>query len=94
MVYGTDGEDGGLVGYTDSDYGGDHIRHHSLTCYIFTLYRCAVSWKATLQSTVALSTTEAEYMSLTEGVKEAMWLHGLVGNLGLEVQKPAIYCDS
>ncbi|KAI4339466.1 hypothetical protein MLD38_024409 [Melastoma candidum] len=54
----------------------------------------SISWKATLQSTVALFTTEAEYMSLTAGVKEGFWLLGLVGSLGLEVQKPAIYCDS
>ncbi|KAI4344898.1 hypothetical protein L6164_012080 [Bauhinia variegata] len=35
-----------------------------------------ISWKATLQSTVALSTTEAEYMSLTEGVKEEHVIKG------------------
>nr|XP_016474998.1 PREDICTED: polygalacturonase inhibitor 2-like [Nicotiana tabacum] len=29
-----------------------------------------ISWKATLQSVVALSTTEAEYMAITEAVKE------------------------
>ena len=33
-----------------------------------------------LQSTVALSTTQAESMSLTEGVKEGIWLHGLVNS--------------
>ena len=69
MVYGINGFSDGLVGYTDSDYGGDLIKRRSLTCYIFTLYGCAISWKATLQPTVALSTTEAEYMSLTEGIK-------------------------
>ncbi|GKB32371.1 hypothetical protein Tco_0871772, partial [Tanacetum coccineum] len=37
-----------------------------------------VSWKSTLQPTVALSTTEVEYMSMTEGIKECIWLHGLV----------------
>ena len=94
LVYGSNGTDGGLVGYTDSIYGGDFLRRRSLTCYIYTLYGCAVSWKATLQHTVALSTTEAEYMSLTEGVKEGMWLFGLLDNLGLDVQKPVIFCDS
>jgi len=33
-------------------------------------------------------------MSLIEGVKEGMWLHGLVHSLGLNVQRPIIYCDS
>jgi len=30
----------------------------------------------TLQSTLALSTTEAKYMTVTEAVKEAIWLRG------------------
>ncbi|RVW53628.1 Retrovirus-related Pol polyprotein from transposon TNT 1-94 [Vitis vinifera] len=53
-----------------------------------------VGWRASLQPTVALSTTEAEYMSLTEGVKEGMWLNGFLGSLGLNLYKPVIYCDS
>ncbi|WZZ77422.1 hypothetical protein YC2023_097994 [Brassica napus] len=51
--------------------------------YVFTLGGSVVSWKATLQSTVTLSTTEAEYMALTEAAKEAIWLRGLVSDLGL-----------
>ncbi|OMO73383.1 Integrase, catalytic core [Corchorus capsularis] len=93
LVYGSDGNSG-LIGYVDSDYAGDFIKRRSLACYIFTLYGCAIRWKATLQATVVLSTTEAEYMSLTEGIKEGMWLHGLVDSLGLDVSKPVIYCDS
>ena len=41
---------------------------------MFTLAKAPVSWKSTLQSTVALSTTEVEYMAMTEAVKEAIWL--------------------
>nr|GEU84743.1 hypothetical protein [Tanacetum cinerariifolium] len=33
-------------------------------------------------------------MSLTEGIKECIWLHGLVESLGLKVEKPALFCDS
>ena len=42
-----------------------------------------MSWKSTLQFTVALSTTEAEYMALTEAIKEAIWLGGLLDELGV-----------
>ena len=49
----------------------------SLTGYVFTMGSCAISWKAVLQTTVALSTTEPEYMAVTEGFKEAIWLKGL-----------------
>ena len=65
-----------------------------MTCYVFILLGCAISWKATLQSTVALSTNEAEYMSLTEGVKEGIWFHGFVDSMDLDMHKPIISSDS
>ena len=69
--------------YSDSDYAGDVDSRRSMTGYVFTLDGSVVSWKATLQSTVTLSTTEAEYMALTEAAKEGIWLRGLVNDLGL-----------
>jgi len=83
-----------VVGYVDSDYAGDLDRRRSLLGYIFTLCNSAISWKATLQSIVALSTTEAEYNSTTEGVKEAIWLRGLVNELGLTQKVLTVFCDS
>nr|CAD1837582.1 unnamed protein product [Ananas comosus var. bracteatus] len=62
----------GVVGYVDSDFAGDLDRRRSLSGYVFSIGGCAVSWKAPLQPIVALSTTEAEYIAMTEGVKEGM----------------------
>jgi hypothetical protein len=73
-----------VIGYVDSDYVSDLDKRRSLTGFVFTLSGCAISWKVTLQSTVALSTIEAEYMASAEAVKEAMWLRGLVNDLGLQ----------
>ncbi|KAG8474632.1 hypothetical protein CXB51_031261 [Gossypium anomalum] len=53
-----------VIGYVDADFAGDLDRRRSLTGYVFTIGDCAISWKATLQTTVALSTTEAEYMAI------------------------------
>ena len=53
----------------------------SFTRYVFTIGGCAISWKATLQSTVALSTIEAEYMAVIKACKEALWLKGFFGEL-------------
>ena len=83
-----------MVGYVDSDYAGDLDKRRSLTGYLFTLGGCAVSWKATLQHTVALSTTEAEYMAATEAAKEAIWLKSLVGDLGVKQGVVTVFCDS
>jgi len=53
-----------------------------------------VSWRSILQSTVALSTTEAEYMAMIEAIKEAIWLQGLLDDLGIEHDLLKINCDS
>ena len=47
-----------------------------------------------MQHTVALSTTEVEFMSLAEAVKEAIWLHGFLGDLGIEQVDRVVFCDS
>ncbi|XP_070015929.1 secreted RxLR effector protein 161-like [Nicotiana sylvestris] len=73
-----------VVGYCDSDFAGDLDKRRSTTGYVFTFAKAPVSWKFTLQSTVVLSTTEAEYMAIIEAVKEAIWLQGLLKELGVE----------
>ncbi|KAG2703381.1 hypothetical protein I3760_06G134300 [Carya illinoinensis] len=83
-----------VVGYVDSDYTGDLDKRRSLTVYVFTLCGSAISWKATLQFTVALSTTEAKYMAATEAVKEAIWLKGLISDLRLQQDATSVFCDS
>ena len=83
-----------VVGYCGSDYAGDLDKRRSTTGYVFTLAKVPVSWKSTLQSTVALSTTEAEYMTITEAVKEAIWLQGLLDDLGVGQKHVTVFCDN
>jgi len=52
-----------------------------MTRYAFTIGNSLVSWKTSLQPTLALSTTEAEYMALAEATKEGIRLKGLISNL-------------
>ncbi|KAG8496686.1 hypothetical protein CXB51_007936 [Gossypium anomalum] len=84
----------GVIGYVDAAFAGDLDRRRSLTGYVFTIGGCAISWKATLQTTVALSTTEAEYMAITEACKEAIWLKGLFSELNEDLQISTVFCDS
>ena len=81
-------------GYVDSDYAGSIDTRKSLSGYLFTVCQGTVSWKANLQTVVALSTAEAEYMAITEAVKEAIWLKGFVTELGFEQQQVVVHCDS
>ena len=71
-----------IIGYVDADYAGDVDDRRSTTGYLFTLLRGPICWKSTLQSIVAMSITETEYMVVAEVAKEALWLKGLVKELG------------
>ncbi|KAE8693888.1 putative pentatricopeptide repeat-containing protein [Hibiscus syriacus] len=81
-------------GYVDSDYAGDLDNRRSTTGYVFTLGGGPICWKSTVQSIVALSTTEAEYMATAEAAKEALWLTGLVKELGVQQGGVQLLCDN
>jgi hypothetical protein len=71
-----------LSGFCDSDWGGDPTDRKSTAGWVFLLSGGPVSWSSRKQATVALSTTEAEYMSAAEAAKEAIWLRALLSDLG------------
>ena len=83
-----------VVGYVYSDFAGDMDKRKSTTGYVYTLASGSISWRLVLQSTIALSTIEAEYMALTEASKEAIWLRGLVNEIGIKQESILIHCDS
>ncbi|GJT88575.1 retrovirus-related pol polyprotein from transposon TNT 1-94 [Tanacetum coccineum] len=95
LVYETNrGNHVDVTGFVDSDYAKDPDKGMSITSYAFLVQGCVVSWKAKLQHVVALSTTEAEYMALTKVVKEAIWLRGLLEELGVKLNIVAVNCDN
>lgn len=58
-------------GYTDTDWGTGEDRK-SISGYVFLVNRAAVSWASKKQASVALSSTEAEYIALPQGVKKSL----------------------
>lgn len=61
---------------------------------IYYLFGSPVSWKSCIQSIVTLSSTEAEYVAMTEAVKEGIWLKHLVNQLGIPAQNIELHADS
>jgi Reverse transcriptase (RNA-dependent DNA polymerase) len=87
--------DNTLVGYVDADYAGDINTSRSTSGFVFMLGPSLISWASRLQSVVAKSTTEAEYMSLDEGISEVLYLLQLLKDVGMEQQTPiTIYEDN
>ncbi|GKE32606.1 retrovirus-related pol polyprotein from transposon TNT 1-94 [Tanacetum coccineum] len=95
LVYGRDqGKHMDVDEFVDVDFAKDLDKGMSITRYVLMTHGCVVSWKATLQHVVALSTTEAEYMALTEAVKESIWLKGLLIELGVNLRSVAANYDN
>ena len=70
-----------LICYADASWANDLDTRRSTTGYLFKLNGNLVSWKSQRQPTVALSSTEAEYMSLAAATQEAIWLKRFVEEL-------------
>ncbi|XP_075515551.1 secreted RxLR effector protein 161-like [Primulina tabacum] len=83
-----------VEGYVELDFASDQDRRKSQTSYVFTLYGNTISWKASLQPIVALSTTEAEYVAAIEAFKEALWIKGIVEEIEGMKAEASILCDS
>jgi hypothetical protein len=83
-----------LTAYCDADYAGDLDSRRSTTGYVFILNGGSISWSSRLQQTVAVSTTEAEYMAAAVTIKEALWLRSLLSNLHLNITTVNINADS
>ena len=76
-----------LSSYSNSNLAANLDARRSVTGYTFTIGNSLANWKATLQSIMALSTTEVEYATLLEATKEGIWLKGLVSNFGFPQEK-------
>ena len=85
-----------LQGYTDANWAGSSDDRCSTIGFVFKLSGGAVTWNSKKQPTVALSTTEAEYMALCHSTKESTWVKSLLCELGCHksTEPINIMCDN
>ncbi|XP_071572361.1 uncharacterized protein [Temnothorax nylanderi] len=63
-----------LTGYVDANWAESRTNRKSNSGYIFKYHGAAISWACRKQSCVALSSTEAEYIALSDGGQKMLWL--------------------
>ena len=84
-------------GYTDASFQSDKDDFRSQSGYVFCLNGGAVSWKSSKQSTIANSTTEAEYIATSDAAKEAVWIKKFITDLEVVpsiTNLVDVYCDN
>ena len=80
--------------YSDADYAGDPLTRRSTTGQlILGLGISPVFWSSSRQTSVSLSSTEAELMAATDTAKTAIWSCTLLKELGV-AQSPTILIDN
>lgn len=84
-----------LHGFVDATWGDDPLDRRSYTGFVFKFASGPISWESRKQTTVALSSSEAEYMAASEASKEALYLNRLVSELCQCIEKPVkLFCDN
>lgn len=83
-----------ITGYVDADWASNQLDRRSYTGCVFKIGNSAVSWESRKQKTVALSSTEAEYMALCEGAKEAKFIRSFLYECLGKLLPVTLYNDS
>ena len=80
-----------LVAYSNSDWGQDYEYHKSTTSYFTMLAQGITSWLSHKQKSVALSSTEAKYMVLSDCSRQLIQTSNLLSEIGFDIPVPHLY---
>ena len=79
-----------IVGFCDSDWGGDPDTRRSTSGYVFLIGGGAFSWCSKRQGGSALSSCEAEYYAAAQAAMEVAWQRSFLQEIGLKQQEAII----
>ena len=85
---------GNFVTYSDADYAGDCKTRKSTSGMVCMNASAAITWQSKRQQCVALSTTEAEYVSASAATKEIVWMRKLFEDCKILNVKYVLHVDN
>jgi hypothetical protein len=81
--------------YSDSNWAGDLENRRSISGFIIFLLGCPIVWKSKQQQSVTLSSSEAEYVALSEAAKELKFVAQTLESIGIKVKYPiTVFVDN
>ena len=83
-----------LNAYSDSDWAGDLETRRSTSGYAIFLGKVMVSWCSHCQATIALSSTEAEYMSMCDCAQQILWIQSIFHECHLTLEHSIMFGDN
>jgi hypothetical protein len=81
-----------LIGYSDSDYAGCKVDRKSTIGTCQFLGRSLMSWSSKKQTSVALSTAEAEYVDAGQCCAQLLWMRQTLRDFGYNLSKVPLLC--
>ncbi len=72
------------IGYVNSSHSDDRTTRKSTMGYMFTMAGGLVSWSSRSQKQVALSTSEAKYVTIIHGGRQSTWMGSLLDELNIQ----------
>jgi hypothetical protein len=83
-----------LVRYSDSDYARCKVERKSIlgTCQL--LRRSLVSWSSKKQNSIALLTTEVEYIATGSCCAQILWMKATLNNFRIKFKQVPLLCDN
>jgi hypothetical protein len=77
-----------LIVYSDSDWAGDKDNRRSVSGFVMFLCSVPIVWRSKQQKSVALSSSEAEFVAASEAVKEIIFVLQVLESMGIKVKTP------
>ncbi|CAN0033951.1 unnamed protein product [Choristocarpus tenellus] len=78
----------------NSDWGNDTASRRSVTGYLILINGAPVAWKSKIQGAVTTSSSEAKWTAMVHGMRHAIFLRGMLGQLGILKRVRVWYGDN
>ena len=83
-----------MIGYSDFDYAGCKVERKGTSGTCQLLERSLVSWSSKKQNSVALSTTEEEYILVGSCCAQLLWMKATLSDFGIKFKQVPLLCDN
>ncbi|GKA09094.1 retrovirus-related pol polyprotein from transposon TNT 1-94 [Tanacetum coccineum] len=80
--------------YAYSDHAGDYVDRKSISGVCTFMGCCLTSWFSKKKTALAISTTEAEYVSAGKACQQALWMKQALVDYDIKLDDIPVFCEN